>query len=86
MDEIGLMVKTINKRLPYSSPNGRQCDRILLAPKVIVYTKKGPLRNIGSKPPHIQRRKNVRRSSHDRLFIDIGAEVAKGKFDGCGCW
>jgi len=57
MDEIGLMVKTINKEgfLQFAKMGGID-DRILLAQKVIVYTKKGPLQGIiGSKPPHIQK-------------------------------
>ena len=77
MDEVGLMVKTISKEgfLQFTKMGGID-DRILLAQKVIVHTRKGPLHGIiGSKPPHIQKeaeRKKV--ITYDELFIDIGAE------------
>jgi len=77
MDEIGLMVKTINKEgfLQFAKMGGID-DRILLAQKVIVYTKKGPLQGIiGSKPPHIQKEEERKKIvTYDELFIDIGAE------------
>jgi len=77
MDEIGLMVKTINKEgfLQFAKMGGID-DRILLAQKVIVYTKKGPLHGIiGSKPPHIQKEEERKKIvAYDELFIDIGAE------------
>jgi endoglucanase len=77
MDEIGLMVKTINKEgfLQFAKMGGID-DRILLAQKVIVYTKKGPLQGIiGSKPPHIQKEEERKKIvAYDELFIDIGAE------------
>ncbi len=77
MDEVGLMVKTISKEgfLQFTKMGGID-DRILLAQKVIIHTRKGPLHGIiGSKPPHIQKeaeRKKV--ITYDELFIDIGAE------------
>jgi putative aminopeptidase FrvX len=77
MDEIGLMVKTITKEgfLQFAKMGGID-DRILLAQKVIVYTKDGPLDGIvGSKPPHIQKEEERKKIvAFDELFIDIGAE------------
>jgi endoglucanase len=81
MDEIGLMVKTINKEgfLQFAKMGGID-DRILLAQKVIVYTKKGPLQGIiGSKPPHIQKEEERKKIvTYDELFIDIGADSREG--------
>jgi endoglucanase len=80
MDEVGLMVKNVTKEgfLQFAKMGGID-DRILLAQKVIVHTKNGPLQGIiGSKPPHIQKeaeRKKV--VTYDQLFIDIGAENLK---------
>ncbi len=77
MDEVGLMVKTINKEgfLQFAKMGGID-DRILPAQKVTVFSRKGPFPGVvGSKPPHIQKeeeRKKVLTS--DDLFIDIGAE------------
>jgi endoglucanase len=77
MDEIGLMVKTINKEgfLQFTKMGGID-DRILNAQKVIVYTAKGPLHGIvGSKPPHIQKEEERKKIiAYDELFIDVGAE------------
>ena len=77
MDEIGLMIKTINKEgfLQFTKMGGID-DRILVAQKVIVHTSKGPLNGIiGSKPPHIQKEEERKKIlTYDELFIDIGAE------------
>jgi tetrahedral aminopeptidase len=77
MDEIGLMVKTINKEgfLQFAKMGGID-DRILIAQKVIVNTANGPLQGIiGSKPPHIQKEEERKKiMAYDELFIDIGAE------------
>jgi endoglucanase len=77
MDEIGLMVKTINKEgfLQFTKMGGID-DRILIAQKVIVYTSQGPLHGIvGSKPPHIQKEEERKKiMAYDELFIDVGAE------------
>jgi len=77
MDEIGLMIKTINKEgfLQFTKMGGID-DRILIAQKVIVNTTKGPLQGIiGSKPPHIQKEEERKKIiTYDELFIDIGAE------------
>jgi putative aminopeptidase FrvX len=80
MDEVGLMVKTITKEgfLQFAKMGGID-DRILLAQKVMVHTQKGPLQGIiGSKPPHIQKEEERKKVvTHDKLFIDIGAENRK---------
>ncbi len=77
MDEIGLMVKTINKEgfLQFAKMGGID-DRILVAQKVIVYTNNGPLHGIiGSKPPHIQKEEERKKIlAYDELFIDVGAK------------
>ncbi len=77
MDEVGLMVKTITKEgfLQFAKMGGID-DRILLAQKVIVHTRKGPLHGIiGSKPPHIQKEEERKKIvAYDDLFIDVGAE------------
>ena len=77
MDEIGLMVKTINKEgfLQFAKMGGID-DRILIAQKVTVNTAKGTLQGIiGSKPPHIQKEEERKKIvAYDELFIDIGAE------------
>jgi endoglucanase len=54
-------------------------DRILLAQKVRVYTRKGSLLGvIGAKPPHIQKEEERKKVvAHDELFIDIGAKSRK---------
>jgi putative aminopeptidase FrvX len=77
MDEVGLMVKTINKDgfIKFTKMGGID-DRILLAQKVSIYTKKGTcLGVIGSKPPHIQKEEERKKIiTYDDLFIDVGAE------------
>jgi endoglucanase len=77
MDEVGLMVKIISKEgfLQFTKMGGID-DRILLAQKVIVHTRKGPLHGIiGSKPPHIQKEEERKKIvAYDELFIDVGAE------------
>ena len=77
MDEIGLMVKTVNKEgfLQFAKMGGID-DRILLAQKVIIQSSKGSIHGIiGSKPPHIQKEEERKKIvTFDELFIDIGAE------------
>ncbi len=77
MDEVGLMVKLITKEgfIQFTKMGGID-DRILLAQKVTVYTRKGSLNGIiGSKPPHIQKEEERKKIvASDELFIDIGAE------------
>jgi endoglucanase len=76
MDEIGLMVKTINKEgfLQFAKMGGID-DRILVAQKVVVHGSKGPLPGIiGSKPPHIQKEEERKKiMTYDELFIDVGS-------------
>ena len=76
MDEVGLMIKNINKKgfLQFTKIGGID-DRVILAQKVIVHTDKGPLSGvIGSKPVHIQKEEEKKKViDADKLFIDIGA-------------
>lgn len=78
MDEIGLLIKNISKKgfLRFVKIGGID-DRILLARKVIVYTKKGPLHGIiGSRPPHIEKEEDRKKTiTYDKLFIDVGAKT-----------
>jgi len=78
MDEVGLMVKTINKEgfLQFAKMGGID-DRILPAQKVNVYSRKGTLPGvIASKPPHIQKEEERKKViGADELFIDVGAET-----------
>ena len=77
MDEIGLMVKHVDKRgfLNFIKIGGID-DRILLQERVIIKTKKGDVRGIiGAKPPHIQKDEEKKKIiEHEELFIDIGAK------------
>jgi endoglucanase len=77
MDEVGLMVKTINKDgfLQFSKMGGID-DRILPAQRVLIHTKKTVYPGIiGSKPPHIQKEDERKKMiTIDDLFIDVGAE------------
>lgn len=76
MDEVGLMVKSINKDgfLQFSKLGGID-DRILIAQRVIVHTEKGKKPGIiGSRPPHIMKDEERKKVVEvDSLFIDIGA-------------
>ena len=76
MDEIGLIIKNINKDgfLQFSKLGGID-DRILIAQRVIVHTEKGKrLGIVGSKPPHIMKEEERKKIVEvDKLFIDVGA-------------
>ncbi len=76
MDEIGLIIKNINKDgfLQFTKLGGID-DRILIAQRVTVHTAKGPKPGvIGSKPPHIMKEEERKKAVEvDHLFIDIGA-------------
>ncbi len=80
MDEIGLMVKYINKNgFLYFIKIGGIDDRVLLQQRVIIKSKKGDVLGIiGAKPPHLQKKEEKKKViKHSKLFIDIGARNAK---------
>ncbi len=77
MDEIGFMVKTIGEKgfLTFT-PLGGWWNQVMLAQRVRVFTKKGPVEGIiGSKPPHVldseERKKPVEIKN---MFIDVGTK------------
>lgn len=77
LDEIGFMVTRITDEgyLKFQTLGG-WWEQVMLAQRVEVYTREGPVLGlIGSKPPHIlspeERNKVVERKT---MFIDIGAE------------
>ncbi len=76
MDEIGLMVKSIDKDgfIKFVKIGG-WFDQILLNTRVVVHGKKDVYGVIGSKPPHLmkedERNKGIKA---DDMFIDIGAK------------
>ncbi|HOX38678.1 MAG TPA: M42 family metallopeptidase [Candidatus Brocadiia bacterium] len=80
MDEIGFMVKLIDKEgFIRFAPLGGWFDQTLLAKQVVILTDKGPVVGvIGSKPPHIlpaeERGKVIAKKS---MFIDVGATSKK---------
>ena len=77
IDEVGLMVKTINKDgfIQFAKMGGID-DRILLSQRVNVLTEKSVLPGmIGAKPPHVQKEEERKKIvNYDDMFIDIGAE------------
>lgn len=80
MDEVGLMVKHINEKGFVSFVKiGGIDDRILLGKRVVIKSKKGDVQGvIGSKPPHLQKKKEREKIiRHEELFIDIGAKNEK---------
>jgi len=80
MDEIGLLVKFIEKNgfLRFVKIGGID-DRVLLQQRVIVKSKKGDVLGIiGAKPPHLQKEEERKKViKHTELFIDIGAKDDK---------
>ncbi len=80
MDEIGLMVKHIDKNgfIKFETIGGWD-ERILLAKKVKIYGSKGPIVGvIGSKPIHIQEEEERKKPVKVKeMFIDIGAKNKK---------
>jgi len=80
MDEIGFMVKYINKEgfISFIKIGGID-DRLLLNQRVVIKSRKGDVLGIiGSKPPHLQKRKEREKIvKHDEMFIDIGAKDKK---------
>ncbi|WP_409199334.1 M42 family metallopeptidase [Methanobrevibacter sp. DSM 116169] len=80
MDEIGLMVRFIDKKgfIKFSTIGGIN-DQMLMNQAVTIHTEKGEINGvIGSKPPHItkpsERNKVVKAED---MFIDIGASSNK---------
>lgn len=76
MDEIGLMVRYIDKNgfIKFSKIGGIN-DQMLLNQNVLIHTAEGQILGvIGSKPPHLmkpaERKKAVK---YENMFIDIGA-------------
>lgn len=80
MDEVGLLVKHVNKEgyINFVKVGGID-DRVLLSQVVKIKTKKGPVTGvIGMKPPHLQKEKeNKEVIKHEDMFIDIGAKDKK---------
>ena len=76
MDEIGLMVRYIDKNgfIKFSKIGGIN-DQMLLNQEVTVKTSKGDVIGvIGSKPPHRMKSSEMKKViSYDDMFIDIGA-------------
>lgn len=79
MDEIGLMVKHINKKgfVKFSKIGGIN-DQMLLNQTVKIHGEKTVTGVIGSKPPHRMKPKERKRViSHENMFIDIGVKNEK---------
>lgn len=76
MDEIGFMVRTIDKDgFIRFLPLGGWWDQVIISQKLVIHTKKGNLLGVvGSKPPHLmpadEREKMVKKKD---MYIDIGA-------------
>ncbi|MGB9680550.1 MAG: M42 family peptidase, partial [Thermoanaerobacteraceae bacterium] len=75
MDEVGLMVKSINEDGTLSFfPVGGVDNRILVA-KLVKVGEKGINGVIGAKPIHLQKRDEQEKPlDYDSLYIDIGAK------------
>ncbi|MBU0761605.1 MAG: M42 family metallopeptidase [Candidatus Altiarchaeota archaeon] len=80
MDEVGFLVKNINKEgyLSFVKVGGID-DRVLYSQRVIVKAKKGDIVGvIGAKPPHLQKAEERKKViQHEELFIDVGATSKK---------
>ena len=80
MDEISMMVRSVNKNgfIRFIKIGGID-DRILLNQRVIIHTKKGKLVGvIGNKPPHIQTEEEMKKVVESKkMFIDLGAKNDK---------
>ncbi len=80
MDEIGLMVKSIDdKGFIRFVKLGGIYDGTILNQRVVVHTKKGEVLGvIGSKPPHKMKREEMEKViKAEEMFIDVGAESKK---------
>jgi len=76
MDEIGLMVKHVSKDgFIYFVKIGGIDDRVLVAQRVVIKSKKGDVFGlIGLKPPHLQKEEEKKTAvKHSDMFIDIGS-------------
>lgn len=77
MDEVGLLVKHINKEgfISFIKIGGID-DRILPAQRVIIKAKKGNIVGlIGTKPPHLQKEEDKKQPlKYEDMFIDIGCK------------
>jgi len=76
MDEIGLMVRYIDKKgfIKFSKLGGIN-DQMLLNQSVCIHTDEGKILGvIGSKPPHMMKAAEKKKiTEYDDMFIDIGA-------------
>ena len=76
MDEIGLMVRYIDKNgfIKFSKIGGIN-DQMLLNQEVTIHTSNGNVTGvIGSKPPHKMKESERKKiTEYDKMFIDIGA-------------
>ena len=80
MDEIGLMVKHIDKEgfLRFTTLGGFS-DQSLLNQRVVVHGKNRRVGVIGSRPPHLMKPKEKDKVVEYRdMFIDVGAKDRKG--------
>lgn len=76
MDEIGLMVKSIDKDgfIKFAKIGG-WFDQILLNSRVIIHGRKNVYGVIGSKPPHLMKDEEKKKAIETKdMFIDIGAK------------
>ncbi len=77
MDEIGLMVKSIDKNgFIRFTKFGGWYDAVLLNSRVVLHTGKGKVYGvIGSKPPHLMKDEEKKKAiKAEEMFIDIGAK------------
>ncbi|MCM8787339.1 MAG: M42 family metallopeptidase [Candidatus Omnitrophica bacterium] len=87
MDEVGLVVKHINKEgyINFIKVGGID-DRILIGKEVIIKSKKGDVLGIiGAKAPHLQKEEEAKKlPKYEDMFIDIGVKTkqdALGKIE-----
>jgi len=73
MDEVGLVVKRINKGFIEFSKIGGIDDKILLSERVIIKGEKEIEGVIGSKPVHLQKEEERKKIiKYDEMYIDVG--------------
>ncbi|MDK2800526.1 MAG: tetrahedral aminopeptidase [Clostridiales bacterium] len=81
MDEIGLMVKSIDEKgfIKFTNIGGVD-QRLLLAQEVIVHGKEELFGVISAKPPHLQSKEEANKAvKMEDLVIDVGMEAEKVK-------